>query len=391
MKFLKKPMCLALAATLAMSAVPMYTTGAATIAELEAKRKSLAESSQQAMKEIENIKAKKLSAEEEMATLDKALSSLQAELDSAEDELNFLTAKLEAAEAELAEATEKRELQFQLLGKRLKFLQEKGSTGYLEILLESESFSDLFLRMQYVNDIMIYDRNILDELQEIQDTIQAKTEEIAESKAAQEEVVQVQQEKVDSMQTVVNEKKALVASYQNDVKKYEQMIAANNKADQQVLQTIAQQQGSSTRYYTGNGQLGWPVPSRSASSSSLSSGFVTRKSPITGKTESHSGYDIPANYGSAIVAAEAGKVTYSGWMNGYGNTIIIDHGGGLSTLYGHNSSLVASKGQMVTRGQTVAKCGSTGWSTGNHCHFSVLVNGKYVNPESYLGVRNISR
>lgn len=391
MKFLKRTTCIALAATLTMSVFPSYSIGAATIAELEAKRKALAESSQKAMKEIENIKAKKLSAEEEMATLDKALSSLQAELDAAEDDLAFLTAKLNAAEAELEEATIKREMQFELLGKRLKFLQEKGSTGYLEILLESESFSDLFLRMQYVNDIMIYDRNILDELQEIQDTIQAKTDEIAESKAAQEEVVRIQQEKVDSMEVVVKEKQALVASYQNDVKKYEQMIAANNKADQQVLQTIAQQQGSSTKYYTGNGKLGWPVPSKSASSSSLSSGFVTRKSPITGKTESHSGYDIPAGYGAAIVAAEAGKVTYSGWMNGYGNTIIIDHGGGLSTLYGHNSSLVASKGQMVSRGQTVAKCGSTGWSTGNHCHFSVMVNGKYVNPESYLGVKNISR
>ena len=102
------------------------------------------------------------------------------------------------------------------------------------------------------------------------------------------------------------------------------------------------------------------------------------------RDRSHSGLDIPAPYGTAIVAAEAGKVTYSGWMNGYGNTIIIDHGGGLSTLYGHNSSLVARVGQVVSRGQTVAKCGSTGWSTGNHCHFSVLKNGAYVNPRNYL-------
>lgn len=244
--------------------------------------------------------------------------------------------------------------------------------------------------MQYVNDIMIYDKEILDELQEIQDTIQTRKDEIAESHAEQEVVVQLQEEKLAEQQEIVNEKKALVASYQNDVKKYEQMIAANEKADQAVLQQIAQQSGSSTVYYTGNGTLGWPVPSRSASSSSLSSGFVTRKSPISGKTESHSGYDIPASYGAAIVAAEAGKVTYSGWMNGYGYTIMIDHGGGLTTLYAHNSSLVAKKGQIVSRGQTVAKCGSTGWSTGNHCHFSVLKNGSYVNPESYLGVRNVS-
>ena len=179
----------------------------------------------------------------------------------------------------------------------------------------------------------------------------------------------------------------MVASYQNDLSKYEQMVAANEKADKAVLNQIAKQQqqskssGSSSKvYYTGNGSLGWPVPGRTT----VSSGFVTRTSPITGRTESHSGLDIPAPYGTAIVAAEAGKVTYSGWMNGYGNTIIIDHGGGLSTLYGHNSSLVARVGQVVSRGQTVAKCGSTGWSTGNHCHFSVLKNGAYVNPRNYL-------
>ncbi len=95
-------------------------------------------------------------------------------------------------------------------------------------------------------------------------------------------------------------------------------------------------------------------------------------------------------FGSNIVAAEAGTVIYSGWMSGYGNTIMIDHGGGLVTLYGHNSSLVVSKGQSVTRGQVIAKCGSTGNSTGNHCHFEVRANGKAVSPEPYLGVANVN-
>lgn len=389
MKNIKKYLCAALAAVVALCAVPTYSTSAATISELQQKRKNLASSTQNAKKEIENIKNKQLSAEQEMEAMDKVLNSIQAELDAAVEDLDILTAQLEAAEAELAEATEKRDEQFELLGSRMRFLQQKGSSGYLEILFEAESFSDLFLRMQYVNDIMGYDKEILDELQKTQEIIQTKTDEIAANHAEQETVVKLQEEKLAEQQEIVDEKKALVASYQKDVKKYEQMIAANEKADREVLNQIARQSSSSTVYYTGNGSLGWPVPSKSASSSSLSSGFVSRKSPITGKWESHSGYDIPASYGSAIVAAEAGKVTYSGWMNGYGYTIMIDHGGGLTTLYGHNSSLVAKKGQIVSRGQTVAKCGSTGWSTGNHCHFSVLKNGAYVNPEPYLGVKNV--
>lgn len=385
----KKIGCLILSAVLLLSTAPLSSASGATISELEAKRKALSAETEKAMQAIEDLESKQLSVEEEIATMDQAMNSIQAELDAAQADLDTITAALEQSQKELEEATKKRDDQFDLLGKRMKYLQQKGSAGYLEILLEAESFQDLFLRMEYVNDIMSYDREILDELQEIQATIEEKTKQIEEEQAAQQEVVDLYNEKVASMQTVLDEKKALVASYEADMDKYEQLIAANKKADQEVLNEIAKQQGSSTVYYTGNGTLGWPVPSRAASSSSLSSGFVQRTNPVTGKWESHSGYDIPASYGADIVAAESGLVTYAGWMNGYGYTVMISHGGGLTTLYGHNSSLVVSKGQTVTRGQTIAKCGSTGMSTGNHCHFSVLVNGSYVNPQSYLGVANV--
>ncbi len=382
MKKMKNIVCVILVAAVSLCVIPAYYhADAATISELQQKRKELASSTQKAKEQIENIKDKKLSAEQEMEAMDKVLNSIQTELDAATADLQVLTEQLEAAEKEMDEATKKRDAQFELLGSRMRFLQQKGSSGYLEILFEAESFSDLFLRMQYVNDIMGYDKEILDELQKIQETIRVKTEEIERNHKEQEEVVALQQEKLDEQQEIVDEKKALVVSYQKDLSKYEQMIAANEKADQAVLNQIAQQSNAdSTVYYTGNGSLGWPVPGYST----VSSGFVTRTSPITGKTESHSGLDIPAPYGTAIVAAEAGKVTYSGWMNGYGYTIMINHGNGLTTLYGHNSSLVVKVGQVVSRGQTVAKCGSTGWSTGNHCHFSVLKNGAYVNPRNYL-------
>ncbi len=367
---------------------------AKSVSELEKQRKQLARESENALDEIKDLKSKKLSVEEEMEKMDKAMNSLQAEMNMAQEELDRLEASLEKSQRELDDATQKREEQFALLGKRLKYLQQKGASGYLEILLEAEGFSDLFLRMQYVNDIMEYDKQLLDELQKTQELIAEKTKQIEEDKVAQEKVVQEYNAKYASMEKVLAEKKAMIASYEKDVNKYEQLIAANKKADQAVLAELAQQQRSYPQasqevYYTGGGSLGWPVPARAASSSSLSSGFVRRRNPVTGRSESHSGYDIPAPYNSAIVAAEGGTVTYSGWMNGYGYTIMINHGGGLTTLYGHNSSLTVSKGQKVSRGQTIAKCGSTGMSTGNHCHFSVLVNGSYVNPESYLGVPNV--
>ena len=395
----KKIMCVLLSTFILTAVIPdSHLVYAKTVKELQAERKELSKKTEEALAAIDDLKDKKLSLEEELNTMDQAMNSIQAELDKAEADLAAITASLEQCQKDLEEATKKRDDQFELLGKRMKYLQQKGAAGYLEILLDAQSFSDLFLRMQYVNDIMAYDKQMLDELQEIQNTISEKKTQIEEEKSSgaytednmQEEIVADYNEKMASMQEVVNEKKALIASYENDVDKYEQLVEANKKADQAVLNEIAKQQESTTVYYTGSGSLGWPVPSRSASSSSLSSGFVQRANPVSGRWESHSGYDIPAAYGAPIVAAEGGVVTYAGWMNGYGYTVMISHGGGLTTLYGHNSSLTVSKGQTVSRGQTIAKCGSTGNSTGNHCHFSVLVNGSYVNPASYLGVPNVS-
>lgn len=387
----KKIMCVLLSAFILTAVIPdSRLVYAKTVKELQAEREELSKKTEEALAAIDDLKDKQLSLEEELNTMDQAMNSIQAELDKAEADLAAITASLEQCQKDLEEATQKRDDQFELLGKRMKYLQQKGAAGYLEILLDAQSFSDLFLRMQYVNDIMAYDKQMLDELQEIQNTISEKKTQIEEEKAAQEEIVADYNEKMASMQEVVNEKKTLIASYESDVNKYEELVEANKKADQEVLNQIAKQQESTTVYYTGNGTLGWPVPSKSASSSSLSSGFVQRSNPVTGRWESHSGYDIPAAYGASIVAAESGVVTYAGWMNGYGYTVMISHGGGLTTLYGHNSSLTVSKGQTVSRGQTIAKCGSTGNSTGNHCHFSVLVNGSYVNPASYLGVPNVS-
>lgn len=380
MKNIKKMMCAALAAVFMISIVPAYTADAATYAELQAKRKSLAASTNNAKKEIEKLKDKQGSLEDEMAVLDKGLQSMQDEYDAAKEDLDFLTERLNEAQAELDEATANRDEQFALLGDRMKFLQQKGSAGYLEILLEAESFSDLFLRMQYVNDIMGYDKEILDELQTIQDTIQERTDEIAENHAEQQAVVDIQKEKMSEMEAVVAQKKAIWASYESDLAKYEKLVKANEANDAAILRQM-NASSSPTRVYTGNGKFTWPVPA----SSRISSEYGYRTSPISGKREFHNGLDIPAPYGSAIVATEAGTVTYSGWMNGYGYTIIIDHGSGITSLYGHNSSLVAKKGQKVSRGQTVAKCGSTGWSTGNHCHFTISKGGSAVNPHNYVG------
>ena len=379
--------------TAVMVFTPNTTATAKTLQQLQDERDALAQKTKDAKAALENAKQQQLTLQQEIDAFDQVLSAASEEYDKSLEDLNDVSGRLEQSEAELEKATEEKEKQFDVFGDRIKFFYENGTTGYLDVIFESKSISDMLARIQYVEDIMEYDNEILSNLKEAENTIKVKTAEIAEEKAEVEELVKENEQKKQELDEIMAEKKEKLIQYQNDEAMYEEMIANDEKASRQVEalinQALSASSYSSSYVYTG-GQLNWPVPAKAASSSSLSSGFINRNNPISGRRELHTGYDIPAPYGSNIVAAEAGTVIYSGWMNGYGNTIMIDHGGGLVTLYGHNSSLVVSKGQSVTRGQVIAKCGSTGNSTGNHCHFEVRVNGKAVSPEPYLGVGNVS-
>lgn len=380
-------------ASLAVTSLPHIEAEAKTLTELQNERDQLSKQTKEAQQKLKEAQQKQANVEAEITAMDDVINAAQKELDSAQADLDDVTARLEASQKALEEANIKREQQFVTFSGRMRFFYENSRLSYLDILLQSEGFSDMLRRLQYIDDIMSYDQNLLTELTATQNEIKTRTEEIKVEKEQSEYLLGVAQEKMDSLDAIVAEKRRLVESYAQDEAKYNQLISSNEKASQEaqamINKILAEQTPSTTSYVYTGGQLNWPVPSRSASSSSLSSGYVSRNRPIGRGSEFHTGYDIPASYGSAVVAAEAGTVIYAGWMSGYGNTIMINHGNGLVTLYGHNSSLTVSKGDTVSRGQQVAKIGSTGNSTGNHCHFEVRVNGSHTNPEPYLGVPNI--
>ena len=392
-KHIKYIAALAVMASLAVTSLPHIEDEAKTLTELQNERDQLSKQTKEAQQKLKEAQQKQADVEAEITAMDDVINAAQKELDSAQADLDDVTARLEASQKALEEANIKREQQFVTFSGRMRFFYENSQLSYLDILLQSEGFSDMLRRLQYIDDIMSYDQNLLTELTATQNEIKTRTEEIKVEKEQSEYLLGVAQEKMDSLDAIVAEKRRLVESYAQDEAKYNQLISSNEKASQEaqamINKILAEQTPSTTSYVYTGGQLNWPVPSRSASSSSLSSGYVSRNRPIGRGSEFHTGYDIPASYGSAVVAAEAGTVIYAGWMSGYGNTIMINHGNGLVTLYGHNSSLTVSKGDTVSRGQQVAKIGSTGNSTGNHCHFEVRVNGSHTNPEPYLGVPNI--
>lgn len=383
-KHIKYIAALAVMASLAVTSLPHIEAEAKTLTELQNERDQLSKQTKEAQQKLKEAQQKQADVEAEITAMDDVINAAQKELDSAQADLDDVTARLEASQKALEEANIKREQQFVTFSGRMRFFYENSQLSYLDILLQSEGFSDMLRRLQYIDDIMSYDQNLLTELTATQNEIKTRTEEIKVEKEQSEYLLGVAQEKMDSLDAIVAEKRRLVESYAQDEAKYNQLISSNEKASQEaqamINKILAEQTPSTTSYVYTGGQLNWPVPSRSASSSSLSSGYVSRNRPIGRGSEFHTGYDIPASYGSAVVAAEAGTVIYAGWMSGYGNTIMINHGNGLVTLYGHNSSLTVSKGDTVSRGQQVAKIGSTGNSTGNHCHFEVRVNGSHTNP-----------
>ena len=390
-KSVKYLAALAVMAAVAVTSIPHIEAEAKRIAELKSEREQLSKQTEDAQRKLKEAQANKADVEAEINAMDDVLNAAQHELDEAQKALDEVNERLEKSEEALENASEKREQQFITFAGRIKFFYENSRISYLDILLHSENFADMIRRIQYIDDIMNYDNNMLEDLSATQEEIKKRTNEIKEEKEQIEYLFEVSQKKMDDLSSIVAQKEALIASYTKDAAKYNQMIANLEAADREAEALIkALSDGTSRASTYSGGQLLWPVPSKSPSSSSLSSGYVVRNKPIGKGTEKHTGYDIPASYGAAVVAAESGTVIYAGWMNGYGNTIMIDHGSNLVTLYAHNSSLTVSKGDNVSRGEQVAKIGSTGNSTGNHCHFEVRVNGAHTNPEPYLGVANVN-
>ncbi|GHU52355.1 peptidase M23 [Clostridia bacterium] len=333
--------------------------------------------------------------------LDEQLNIAQDDLDFISKELEKTTVLLAQTTVELNEAAALREQQYDTYKKRVRYMYEHGTTGYLDVVLKASSVSDFLNRAEYVNKIAEYDSNLVSQMRATEALVAEKLEETEKQKHEQEFLQSQQQAKTNELSDMLASKQALlkqlsaredslenqVSEYEAESQRIERLIKAAEaeaarKAEEARRAAAAKNAPAPAKAsYTG-GKVGWPLPS----SSNITSRFVARKNPVTGKSEFHKGIDIAAPYGSDIVAAEGGTVisAVTGWGGGYGNNLVISHGNGLSTLYGHCSKLLVSSGTVVKKGQVIAKVGSTGNSTGNHLHFEVRVNGVPNDPMPYV-------
>lgn len=319
--------------------------------------------------------AKKLN--NEIAELEKKINAAESEIKDIQSDISKTQSNIAETERNMARVKEEMVEQNDNMNARLVAMYKNDDTNVLEVLLGSADISEFLTNLDMVQRIYDSDVDLLEAMQANYDKIEQQKKELESMQQQLESQQQQQKERQDALesdQDAVQNKKAAVEK--NNAALEEQIDAFNKEAAALEAQ-IRALQGNGT--YSG-GALGWPVPGISR----VTSEFGSRLHPVLKVQKMHTGMDIGAPRNSTVVAAADGKVIMATYNGSYGNVVMIDHGSGIVTVYAHNTTLLVSKGQSVTRGQTIAKSGDTGRVTGPHVHFEVRVNGVYKNPRSYL-------
>lgn len=345
-----------------------------TVENLNKEHKNTNQQMKDKKDEIKAIEKESKDVSRQIIDLDIKLDKATVELTEVEKELENLGIKIEKTTSELNEAETNLSDKQETFNSRLRVMYKTGDVGYLEILLSSEDIKDFLSRKDMVKTIADHDIELIKYMKEQRDIINSKKIELqTQMKEVEVSKVKVETRRRD-LAKATREKEDLMRRLQEDMKSAEQEYDKLNDYAKKIEADIRKLARNSSPY--SGGTMAWPVPGYSR----ISSPYGYRIHPIFKTKKLHTGIDIPAPTGTNITSGSEGKVIYTGTLGGYGKAVMVDHGGGIVTLYAHNSSIVVSEGQSVKKGQTIAKAGSTGYSTGPHLHFEVRKNGSYVDP-----------
>ncbi len=380
------------------------TASAITQAEIDAlkeKAEELKEKNDQVKKELDAVRANKESAVAEKNALDSQIAILQEQIDVSTSIIEELNAEISQKEIEIDEAEEEEAEEYELFKQRVRVMEENQSASYIGILLNAESFEEMLSRVEIINDIIEYDRDLMAKLKEIRESIEQAKAELEQTRieenAARDELEQQQAElqiKYEEQSEFVSKLEADEAAYlaayaevDADLEQVNKDIEeANAEMQRQIEENLrkqkeaeeaAKKQNAGSAYMSD--MCAWP-----SYTTYITSDFGMRWHPVTKEYRLHTGTDIGASSGTDIWAALSGTVTISTYSSSYGNYVVINHGNGYSTLYAHMSKRLVEKGDYVSTGDVIGLVGSTGWSTGPHLHFEIIANGEKVDPMTYF-------
>ena len=334
-----------------------------------------------------------VSVSEQLRQIEEQLRQAQQQLDSIQQQRIAVENDITVNEKLLAEAQKRLEGREAVFYKRVRDIYINGRLSYLDVVIGSKDFTDFANRLEILKRIIDSDIKLIEEIKKERAEIAARKQALEQSRAKLVELEKAAAAKRAEIEQKKKEREVVLQKAQNDRATAMQAVEELNASSAQITALLkarqaeraaaraaaaAQQSSPTYSWVQGSGQLGWPV------SGEITSPYGYRTHPIWGTTIYHSGIDIGVDEGTPVHAADGGTVAWSGWMGGYGYAVVIDHGNGLSTLYGHNSELAVDEGQSVAKGQVISYAGSTGNSTGPHVHFEVRVNGDPVDPMGYL-------
>lgn len=325
--------------------------------------------------------------EEELSNLVIEISELNNQIVNQEIEIDQLASKelelkgkIESTEKELKEATDKFNNQQEALEARLVAMYEAGDTHYLDILLTSKSITEFISNYYMISEIIESDTELLENVRNKKEELEIAKLQLEKTKKELSDSRENKEKKAISLENMRVIKNSYVSQLTEEEKEIQEKIieyqTAVKKVESEIVTASMLDIGED---YIG-GQMAWPVPGYTR----ITSPYGMRTHPITGVYKLHTGVDISAPMGAEFVAANDGVVAKAEYNSAYGNMVLINHGGGVSTLYAHGSEILVEAGQQVKRGQSVLKVGSTGYSTGPHAHFEVRINGQYQNPMPYI-------
>ena len=348
--------------------------------DLTTRQQELQSQIKETNEELEGVQGELSENLEQVQKLDEKISTSQTQLTELNAKITKLQTSIDEVEKKLKVAEEKYNRQQKILDERLIAIYESSDTQYLDVILSSRSISDFLSNYFLITELTTYDTELLEDMKKQKDEIELEKNKLNNNRQQLATIKENQTKTAKILENTKIVRENYIAKLsdrekdlQAKIDEYNSEVAAVNA---EILASVMQ--GIDTKYI--GGELAWPVPGYTR----ISSNYGMRYHPILHINKLHTGVDIAAPYGANFIAANDGIVTKAEFNTAYGNMVIIDHGGGISTLYAHGSEILVQVGQVVKRGEAVLKVGSTGYSTGAHAHFEVRLNGIVTDPMPYI-------